>query len=380
MKTIKTAVIGAGYRGQGLMKLLSNIKDFKIIAVFDPCPEDFVKEQYICYHSGEDDYKNMISNHKPELVVIASPWIHHVEQALFAIENGCHVAIEIKGGLCLDEYIPLIKASQKHGKKVFPLENTVFMREHMAMLNIVESGLLGEIIALKGGYRHDLRKLLINEKGEIGNTLKSEGIWRSKFYLTENGDLYPTHGIAPIALFAGIGRKDKVTELTSFASKSRGMNEYVVSHGGKPYDNITMGDIIITQMLTQKGILITLTHDTTLPRPRTLDIEVQGSRGIWRGEFRKIYIEGISPYEKWEDDSKYIDAYEHVYWKRWGKEAFLADTHHNGMDYIMFKAIAADLMKEEEFPVNIQDLAFWTSITPYSKESISKKCAIILKE
>lgn len=379
MRTIKTVIIGVGYRGQGLIKLISQIKEFEIAAISDPCPEEFIKKEYICYDNGENDYKNMIVSHKPELVIIASPWKYHIEQAIFALENNCNVAIEIKGGLYIDEYLPLIEASHKYNKKVYPLENTVFVREHMAMFNLIKSGLLGDIISMKGGYRHDLRKLFINDNGEIGKNIKTEGIWRSKFYLTENGDLYPTHGIAPIALFAGIGKTDKVIELTSFASKSCGMNEYIKSHGGKPCENIAMGDIIITQMITQKGILITLTHDTTLPRPKTLDIEVQGSKGIWRGEFRKIYIEGISPYEEWEDDSKYIDEYEHTFWKKWGKEAISIDTHHKGMDYIMLKAVTADILKSEVYPINIYDLAFWTSITPYSKMSISKGCTIHIK-
>ena len=133
-----------------------------------------------------------------------------------------------------------------------------------------------------------------------------------------------------------------------------------------------MGDIIITQMKTEKETILTLTHDTTLPRPKTFDIEIQGSKGIWRGEFRQIYIEGKSPYEKWEDDSKYISKYDHKFWKKWRKQAETTDTHHKGMDYIMLKAIAEDMKGNESYPVNIQDLAFWTSITNLSMESIEK--------
>ncbi len=378
MKTIRTVIVGTGYRGQGLIRLISHIDEIQVIAVSDPCPDDFIKEQYKCYSEGTEDYKRMITDNNPELVIIASPWQFHIEQALFAIQNNCNVAIEIKGGLSFDEYKPVIDAARKSDKKIYPLENTIFMREHMAMLNLINYGVLGDIIALKGGYRHDLRKLLINEKGEIGNTEKSEGIWRSKFYTTENGDLYPTHGIAPLTLFSGIGKTDKVTELTSFASRACGINEYIKSKGGDTSTPITMGDIIITQMKTNKGILITLTHDTTLPRPKTIDIEVQGSKGIWRGESRKIYIEGVSPYEEWEDDCKYIKKYEHRFWIKWGKEAIEIDTHHKGMDFIMLKAMVADIMQEDLYPVDIYDLAFWTSITPYSKKSIEEKRTISL--
>lgn len=378
MTAIKTSVIGIGYRGKRLINLLSSINDFDIISVSDPHIDDDLRSKYHYYSDGKDDYKNMILQSHPELVFIVSPWEYHVEQAIFAIEKGCNVALEIKGGLCKDEYDSLIKLANERGKKVYPLENTIFMREHMSMLNLVKSGVLGEIIAVKGGYRHDLRKLLINEKGEIGKTGRSEGIWRSQFYLNDNGDIYPTHGLAPIYLLSGIGRTDRITELTSFASCSHGMMEYIRHHGGDTSVNISMGDIVITQMQTENGKIITLTHDTTLPRPRTFDIEVQGSKGIWRGESRKIYIEYISPYETWEDDDKYIDEYEDIAWKKWGEDALRIDSHHNGMDYIMLKSLAEDFYGNGKYPVNIEDLAVWNSVSPLSKESIKERRTIKL--
>ena len=184
--------------------------------------------------------------------------------------------------------------------------------------------------------------------------------------------------MAPICLFSGIGRTDRIVELASFASSSHGIAEYISCHGGSEHPAITMGDIIITQMLTEKGTLVTLTHDTTLPRPRSLDIEVQGSKGIWRGEFRKIYIENVSPYETWEDDGRYIDEFEHVSWKKWGKEAIKIDEHHRGMDYIMLKMLAEDMKGTGVYPVNLNDLASWTSVTPLSKSSIKEKRIIKL--
>lgn len=372
MKSIKTAIIGVGYRGQILLNLLSKIRSFNIIAIADPILPEDIQNKYHCYSNGADDYKNMINKHVPDLVIIASPWTCHIEQAMYAISKGCNVALEIKGGLSKGEYEPLIQQANKSNVRIYPLENTVFMREHMAVLNMVNCGIFGKIVAVKGGYRHDLRKLLINEKGEIGKTGNSEGIWRSGFYKEKNCDIYPTHGLAPIYLFAGIGRHDKVTKLTSFSSKACGMAEYIKSKNGDSSVKISMGDIIITQMKTEKGTILTLTHDTTLPRPKTFDIEIQGSKGIWRGEFRQIYIEGKSPYEKWEDDSKYISKYDHKFWKKWRKVAETTDTHHKGMDYIMLKAIAEDMKGNESYPVNIQDLAFWTSITNLSMESIEK--------
>lgn len=378
MKGIKTVLIGAGYRGQRLLRLMQGIEAYNVTAVFDPATVFHTDGMLEVYTEGPEDYKRMIAVQHPELVVIASPWHFHVEQALYALEKGCHVAMEIKGGFCLGEYDPLIEVASRKGLRIYPLENAVFTRENMAMLQLVQAGVLGQLVALRGGYRHDLRDMLVDEQGNLGNPNKPEGIWRSRFYLTENGDLYPTHGLAPLCLAAGVGRTDRIAELTSFSSRACGLNEFVAHRGGTSPLPVSMGDIVITQMRTEAGVLITLTHDTTLPRPRSLDFELQGSKGIWRGEFRQIYIEGESPYETWEDDEKYIARYEHICWQKWGKEALIQDVHHQGMDYIMLRMLAADFRGEMTYPITAGDLALWTSVSPYSKLSIAGKRTVFL--
>lgn len=378
MKGIKTVLIGAGYRGQRLLMLMQGIEAYNVTAVFDPAAVFHTDGMLEVYTEGPEDYKRMIAVQHPELVVIASPWHFHVEQALYALEQGCHVAMEIKGGFCLGEYDPLIEVASRKGLRIYPLENAVFTRENMAMLQLVRAGVLGQLVALRGGYRHDLRDMLVDEQGNLGNPNKPEGIWRSRFYLTENGDLYPTHGLAPLCLAAGVGRTDRIAELTSFSSRACGLNEFVAHRGGTSPLPVSMGDIVITQMRTEAGVLITLTHDTTLPRPRSLDFELQGSKGIWRGEFRQIYIEGESPYETWEDDEKYIARYEHICWQKWGKEALIQDVHHQGMDYIMLRMLAADFRGEMTYPITAGDLALWTSVSPYSKLSIAGKRTVFL--
>ena len=378
MKGIKTVLIGAGYRGQRLLRLMQGIEAYNVTAVFDPAAVFHTDGMLEVYTEGPEDYKRMIAVQHPELVVIASPWHFHVEQALYALEQGCHVAMEIKGGFCLGEYDPLIEVASRKGLRIYPLENAVFIRENMAMLQLVRAGVLGQLVALRGGYRHDLRDMLVDEQGNLGNPNKPEGIWRSRFYLTENGDLYPTHGLAPLCLAAGVGRTDRIAELTSFSSRACGLNVFVAHRGGTSPLPVSMGDIVITQMRTEAGVLITLTHDTTLPRPRSLDFELQGSKGIWRGEFRQIYIEGESPYETWEDDEKYIARYEHICWQKWGKEALIQDVHHQGMDYIMLRMLAADFRGEMTYPITAGDLALWTSVSPYSKLSIAGKRTVFL--
>ncbi len=376
MEKIKTTLIGAGYRGKQLLKFLQNSSFFEVMAVADPYIEKTDIPEIVCYNNGEEDYLNMLDHYKPELVFITSPWQCHVRHAIQCVERRCHVALEIKGGLYLDEYQPLIDLAEQKNCRVFPLENTLFRRDILALCNMVNAGVFGEIIYMRGGYRHDLRSLLLDDSGNIGHRGKTESVWRSKFYQSENGDLYPTHGLAPLCMIAGINRTDHFKSLTSLASKSAGLLQRIKDLGGDTNVEIRMGDIVSTQIETEKGILISLIHDTTLPRPRSLDFEVQGTKGIWQGDNSRIYVEGVSPDETWEPDLSYIERYESLYWQQWGGDALLQDAHHQGMDYIMLKALEADLQGKLVYPATLNDLALWTSVSPWSKVSIAERKTI----
>lgn len=378
MEPIRTVLIGFGYRGKQLWRLIQHIPYFNLVAIADPQLSPSEVEGIACYANGEDDYLRMLGEQRPALAIIASPWHCHVHQAYDCLQANCEVALEIKGGFFIDEYQGIAQLSHEKQLNVYPLENTLFMRENLALYNLVQKGILGEIVHMTGGYRHDLRELLIDPSGKLGNQLSPEGIWRSSFYESENGDLYPTHGLAPLCLIGNINRTDRIKSLTAFASKPAGIRQRIKDLGGDENVHISMGDIITTQMQTEAGILISLVHDTTLPRPRSLDFEVQGTKGIWRGEHRQIYIEGVSPYEQWEPDAPYVTQHEHTYWQKWGEEALQIDDHHQGMDYIMLKALEADLEGETTYPATIDDLALWTSISPYSKQSIKEGRTILL--
>lgn len=380
MESIKTAFIGAGYRGQQLMKLLRAIPFFRLAAIADPHPRAEVESGVCWYGQGPEAYRQMLAECRPQLVFVTSPWQCHVEHALRCIEAGSDVAIEIKGGLRVGEYAQLAEKTLQCGRRIYPLENTLFMREVLAMYNLVQEGALGEIVQMRGGYRHDLRELLLDDRGRLGGRQGTESVWRSRFYTGTNADIYPTHGLAPLCLMAGIGHKEQIRCLTAFASKAAGLRHRIAELDGTCDVPITMGDVVVTQLETESGILVTLTHDTTLPRPRSLDFEIQGTRGIWQGDRRMIYLEGRSPRETWEPDHLYLPHYEHFYWQQWGDEALQCDSHHQGMDYIMLKALEADFLGLAAYPADVHDLALWTSVTPLSGLSIAGRRTVYLSE
>ena len=444
---MKTVLIGAGYRGRALAGLLRGMPFFELTAVADPRMGSDVPAHPFAglrvYSDGPDDYRRMLAEERPELVFICSPWDCHIPQALDCLKAGCHVALEIRGGRELGEYEPLMAFPGK----VFPLENLIFRRDILAVREMVRAGLFGEIVSLRGGYRHDLRGELVDGEGVLGGNAPSEALaspatavsgtpagpaaavsgtpagtlrerpsecWRGRLYTTENADIYPTHGMAPLCLIAGI---HSLASVTAFASKAAGLKERL----GKGCPAVTLGDIVNTVARTADGTLLSLVHDTTLPRPKSFGFEVQGTRGIWDEENHRIYIEDRSPFEQWEPDAAYIDEYQDHMWRRWGAEAAAADHHHGGMDWMMLKAIEEDLRAASAagsgasapsaaasigsiapsaapersassagasapsaaasgaqpssagftFPATLADLALWTSITPLSARSIA---------
>ena len=177
MTSIRTACIGLGYRGKQLLGLLQRIPFFRVVAVADPCLETKnVPDGIVCYDRGPDDYLRMLDEQRPQLVVVASPWALHVSHALACVRAGCHVALEIKGGLAEGEYSPLSALIRQTGLRLFPLENTLFRRDILSIYNMVQAGVLGEIVHMRGGYRHDLRDLLLDDEGHLGNRKNTETV------------------------------------------------------------------------------------------------------------------------------------------------------------------------------------------------------------
>lgn len=375
---LRVALIGLGYRGSYLLKLLLSMPQWvEVVGIADPHTACSPHQNIRLYNSGNDAYQILIKELCPDWVIVASPWAYHIEQALYAAQYGCHMALEIKPGLSLDyhrsEYEELIELTESKGLHCFPLENALFKREILSIWQMVAKGVFGELVHLRGGYRHDLRAVLLDEEGHPRKV--GEGAWRYAYYEGYNADIYPTHGFAPLALIAGLGESDSIKCIYSQGSKCLGL-ERKLHH--KYHKSPKLSDIITTQIQTQRGLLINLTHDTSLPRPRSLDWEIQGTQGIWDGERRRIYIEGISPHEQWEEDETYIDEYLHPYWREWGETALQEDKHHSGMDYIMLRAIIADLQGDRPYPATLRDLALWCNITPLSAASLRKGKAIQL--
>jgi hypothetical protein len=251
------------------------------------------------------------------------------------------------------------------------LENVCYFRNVLMVLNLIQQGMLGEIIHSEAGYQHDVRG------GKIRAT-DGEIRWRGMHAVKRNANLYPTHPIGPVAWWSNINRGDRFTYLVSMSSKSRGINNYVRKKFGPDHPNAkrtyALGDVNTTLIRTENGVTVTLYHDTQLPRPYDLILRVQGTEGIYSGTLDKIYIEDRSPKpHTWEDIEPYYEKFEHPIWKDLGPTA--RNYGHGGGDYITLHQFVKAVRNRTQTPIDVYDTAVWSVITPLSETSVATKSA-----
>ncbi|SVE42432.1 uncharacterized protein METZ01_LOCUS495286, partial [marine metagenome] len=230
--------------------------------------------------------------------------------------------------------------------------------------NMVRDDLFGELLHCQGGYQHDLRHVKFNDGVnpygggvEFGNKGYSESKWRTQHSVERNGDLYPTHGLGPVSSMLNINRGNRMMYLTSTATQSRGLHNYIVKLGGKDNQNANvkfkLGDIVSTVIKCASGQTIMLSHDTNSPRPYSLNFRVQGTKGIWQKDNDSIYIDGKTPDHWWESDEEYLKKFDHPLWKRFENQA--SGSGHGGMDYFIVRAFIESLRKKTSPPIDVYD-------------------------
>lgn len=268
---VKVGIIGVGLRGQNHLDLMLRRADTELVAICDvddrmlksaaSMIEKAGRKMPAVYTGSTDAWKKMIEAKGLDTVIIATPWEWHKPMIIGAIESGIrYVGTEVILGITLQDHWDVVKTAERYQAQVMMMENVCYRRDVMAVLNMVRQGLFGELIHLQGGYQHDLREVKFNDGihpygygVEFGEKGFSEAHWRTEHSVHRNGDLYPTHGIGPIAHYLNVNRGNRFVSLSSFASKSRGLHQHIVKKGGPDHPNakveFRLGDVVTTQLL-----------------------------------------------------------------------------------------------------------------------------------
>lgn len=390
---VRVGLIGVGLRGQNHLNLLLRRDDVEVVAICDIDDRMLTRSKEMILKSGKKmppvftgdiySWKKMLDAKGLDTVIISTPWEWHKEMIVGSLEAGIkYVGTEVMLGVTLQDHWDVVKTAEKYKAHVMMLENVCYRRDVMAVLNMVRQGLFGEMVHLQGGYQHDLREVKFNNgidaygNGcEFGDKGWTEARWRTHHSVHRNGDLYPTHGIGPIAHYININRGNRFVSLSSFSSKARGLHNHIVKKCGPDHPNakinFKLGDVVTTSISCANGETILLQHDTNLPRPYSLGFRVQGTDGLWMDVNRSIYIEGKSPKpHQWDAAKDWLDKYDHPLWKKYGEDA--QGAGHGGMDFFVIHSFIESVKRKLPTPMDVYDAAAWSAVTPLSELSVEK--------
>ena len=387
---LRLGFIGVGLRGANHLNNALQRDDVEVTAICDIDSNRISialekisktgKKKPSVFGSNEYDYRNLLELEEVDAVIIATPWLWHTRMAKDAMLAGKYTGLEVSAANTLEECWDLVNTHEQTGTHMMILENVNYRRDVLAVLNMVKQNVFGELVHFRCGYQHDLRFVMLNDgktaygKGvEFGDKGISESVWRTQHSVLRNADVYPTHGVGPIAAMCNINRGNRFVSLTSHATKSRGMHNYIVEHGSENHPNakvnFKMGDVITSTIETANGETIIVTHDVHLPRPYSLGFRVQGTKGLWEKDGDRIYIEGQSEKpHRWDDSKEWLQKYDHPLWKKYGEHA--TGAGHGGMDFFVLQAFVESAKQKIAPPMDAYDAAAWSAITPLSEASI----------
>ncbi len=388
--------IGVGLRGCNHLELVLQRKDVDVLAICDIDAERLKIAQEMIVKAGRkqvDEYtgselawEKLLQRQDLDGVIISTPWEWHTKMAVATMKSGKYAGIEVAAATTLEECWDLVNAWEETRVPVMILENVCYRRDVMAILNMVRQNVFGEIMYAHCGYEHDLRGVKFEPGVEFGAAGKHEAHWRTNHSVHRNADIYPTHGLGPIGVMMNINRGNRFATITSSATKSRGLHNYIVKKGGVDHPNakveFRLGDIVTSTINTINGENIVIIHDTNLPRPYSLGFRVQGEKGLWMGEgwgdyndpAQRIYVEGISKSHQYDQASEWLKKYDHPLWKKY--EADAEGAGHGGMDFFVINAFIESIKREVQPPLDAYDAAAWSAVTPLSEASIMEGGAV----
>ncbi|MBM3310662.1 MAG: Gfo/Idh/MocA family oxidoreductase [Candidatus Aminicenantes bacterium] len=382
LETVKVGFVGVGMQGGGHFNNFLRLEGVEVKAVCDIREERVLWAQERCakagkpkpvgYSKGVEDFKRMCDTEGLDLVYTATPWEWHVPVCLKAMETGSHAATEVPGAITLEECWQVVEASEKYGKHCLTMENCNYDRTELMFLNMVRQGLFGELLHAECGYLHDLREYKFGE-------LYYPHDWRLKHSVKRNADLYPTHGLGPVAQWMDITRGNKFDYLVSMSSPALSLKKEALKRYGPDHErsktNYKLGDVVSTLLKTAKGQTVLLVHDTNSPRPYSRKILIQGTNGLaQKYPEEKIYIEGLSqPAHRWEDLSKYAEKYKHPLLTSLEEKA--KGAGHGGMDFIEDYRLVQCLRDGQPTDSDVYDGATISAVVALSEKSLAAKSA-----
>ncbi len=374
---VRVGIIGIGMRGQGAVNRMSQIENVEIKAICDLYPDNFERvQQYLDkaempraeVYEGVDSWKQLCDRDDLDLVYIVTDWLSHTPMALYAMEHGKHVAIEVPAAQSVKECWQLVDASERTRKHCMMLENCVYDHFELTTLSMAQEGLFGEIIHAEGAYIHCLDPFWAAYKDN----------WRLDFNEKHAGDVYATHGIGPICQALNIHRGDKMNTLVSVSTKSF---KGVKLTGNPDFKN---GDQTSTLITTERGKTMLIQHNVMTPRLYDRLYKLVGTEGYAnkypvsgylfengsRLDSTVVDIELLNAHRfvPKEVEEKLMETYMHPTQQQIMERAKQVGGH-GGMDFMMDYRLIYCLQNGLPLDQDVYDAAEWSCIGELSAKS-----------
>jgi len=391
LSTVRIAFIGVGARGTGHVRQLAEIEGTEVVAISD-LYEDLAQrseaiskeagkgsrhQNIALYSGGEDLWKKMLEEVKPDAVFICTPWKLHAPMCVEAMKKGAHAFVEVPMAVTIDEMWQIVDTSEKTRKHCMMMENVNYGREELVYLNMCRQGVIGELLHGEASYIHELR-------GQMNEVERGTGSWRTFHYARRNGNLYPTHGLGPVAQYMNLARGDDNFErMVSYSSPALGRKAYAEANFEKDHQlnqlDYKGGDISTSIIKSKLGRTVMVQWDETSPRPYSRHNLIQGTKGILAGFPTRIALEGgvegeTENHHGWAEAEQLeaiFEKYEHPLYIRLGALAKKMGGH-GGMDFIMRYRIVECLRNGLPLDQNIYEGCFWSAVGPLSEASVAQ--------
>jgi predicted dehydrogenase len=282
------------------------------------------------------------------------------------MKAGKHAATEVPAAYSIEDCWKLVDMSERSRRHCIMMENCSYGYNELLILNMVRAGAFGDIKHGGAAYNHDLREILFENR--------DEGLWRRAHHTLRNSNLYPTHGLGPVAAFMNINRGDRFDYLVSMSTPEMGLTKWRADHEPKDSpkwsETYVTGDLNLSLIKTAKGRTIRLEHDVSSPRPYSRINSVQGTKGIFEDYPARIYIEGEGENDRWTTIDAYKAKYEHALWRELGDKARAGG--HGGMDYVMAYRLIQTMREGLTPDMDVYDAASWSAPGPLSALSVAK--------
>lgn len=379
-------VVGVGDRGSGAVDRLTYVPGCHVAAVCDVEPDRVQKNvdllasrgQEAKPYVGPEAYMQLCDDPAVDLVYICTDWLHHVPIALYAMEHGKHVAIEVPSAETLQACWDLVNTSERTRRHCMILENCCYDFFELTALAMAQAGVFGDIIHAEGAYNHNLDPFW---NGYWHN-------WRLDFNQTHRGDLYPTHGLGPVCQALNIHRGDRITTLVAMDTDPFNGPKLVEARTGQPCTDFKNGDVTMTMLRTQKGKTILIEHDVMTPRPYDRMYQLVGTDG-YAGKYpvEVMCLRAENPetvnYQDLDFEKVYSGAELEALMAQYPNPILTPELKamaeevggHGGMDFIMDYRLMYCLNNGLPLDMDVYDLAEWCCLTELSRISLENGCA-----